>query len=74
MKFNEIIPKVAIAKWRTARVIISLMLPNQSQRSRWSSMANEVLSAVRKIAKCGMRNLRPSCDYHGSGGFGFVYC
>jgi len=28
-------------------------------------------SAVRKIAKCGMRNVRPSCDYHQSGGFGF---
>ena len=26
-------PKVAIARWRTARVIISLFLPNQSQRS-----------------------------------------
>jgi len=32
-----------------------------------------VLSAVHRIARCGVRNLRPSCDYHRSGGFGFVY-
>jgi len=25
---------------------------------------------VRRIAKCGMRNLQTSCDYHHSGGFG----
>ena len=26
-------PKIAIARWQTARVIISLLLPNQSQQS-----------------------------------------
>jgi len=50
--------KVAIAGWRTARVIISLTSPNQSQRSRSSATANDVSSEVRRIAKCGMRNLR----------------
>jgi len=29
-------------------------------------------SARRRIAKCGMRNLRPSCDYQHSGGCLFV--
>jgi len=29
-----------------------------------------VASAVHRIVKCGMRNLRPSCDYHDSGGSG----
>ena len=68
-----IILKVAIARWRTARVIISLILPNQSQRSRSSAIANDMSSAVCRIAKYGMQNLRPSCDYHCSSGFGFVY-
>ena len=36
-------------------------------------MANDVSSAVHRIAKCGMRNMRSSRDYHHSGGFGFVY-
>ena len=47
--------------------------PNQSQRSRSSATANDVSSAIRRIAKCGMRNLQPSCDYHQSSGFTFVY-
>jgi len=55
-----IIPKVAVARWRTARVIVSLIL-----RSSSSAIANDVSSAVHRIVKCGMRNLRPSCDYHG---------
>ena len=55
-----IIPKVAIARWRTARVIFSLILPDQSQRSRSSTIANGVSSAVRRIAKCGMQNTQPS--------------
>jgi len=63
-----IIPKVAIARWGTARVIISLIPPNQSQRSRSSAIASDVSSAVRRIAKCDMRNPRPSCDYHHSPG------
>ena len=29
-----------------------------------SAVANDVSSAVRRISKRGMRNLRPSCDYH----------
>ena len=36
-------------------------------------MANDVSSAVHRIAKCGMRNMRSSRDYHHSVGFGFVY-
>jgi len=59
-----IIPEVAIARWRSVRVIISLILPNQSQRNRSSATANDVSSAVRRIAKRGMRKLRPSRDYH----------
>ena len=55
-----IIPKVAVARWRTARVIFSLILPDQSQRSRSSTIANGVSSAVRRIAKCGMQNTQPS--------------
>jgi len=34
------------ARWRTARVIISLFLPNQSQLSRSSAVTNDVSSAV----------------------------
>jgi len=48
-------------------------LPNQSQQSRSSAMANDMSSAVRRTAKCGMQNLQPSCNYHHSGGFMFVY-
>ena len=48
-----IIPKVTIARWRTAQVIINLTLLNQSQRSRSSAAANDVSSAVCSIAKCG---------------------
>jgi len=44
-----IIPKVAVARWRSARVIISLIMSNASQRSRSSA------SAVHRIAKCDMR-------------------
>jgi len=48
-------------------------LPNQSQRSRSSPIANDVSSAVRRIVKCGMRNARPCCNYHHSDCIGFVY-
>ena len=30
--------------------------------ANWNAL--DVSSAARRIAKCGMRNLRPSCDYH----------
>jgi len=65
-----IIPKVAVARWRIARVIIFLtviLTCVTSQRSR-SAITNDVSSAVRRIAKCGVGNLRPSCDYRHSGG------
>ena len=64
-----IIPKVTVARWRTAWVIISLILPNQSQPSGLFAIANDVSSAVHRIVKCNMRNLWPSCDYQHSGGF-----
>ena len=48
-------------------------LSDKSQQSRSSAIANDVSSAVRRIAKCGMWNSRPSCDCHHSGGFQFVY-
>jgi len=50
---SPIIPKVAITRRQTARVIISLILPNQSQQRRLSVTANDVSSAVHRIAKCG---------------------
>jgi len=59
-----IIPEVAIARWRSVRVTISLILPNQSQRTRSLAITNDMSSAARRIAKCGMRKLRPSRDYH----------
>ena len=59
-----IIPKVAAARWRSVRVIISLILPNQSQRNRSLAITDDVSSAARRIAKCVMRKLRPSRDYH----------
>ena len=49
-----IIAKVSVARWRTARVIISLFLSNQSQQSRSSAIANDVLSTVHIRANCGM--------------------
>jgi len=49
------------------QVIISLIIPNQSQRSRSSATANDVSSAVRRIVKCNTRKLRPSWDYQHSG-------
>jgi len=54
---KPIISKIAIARWRTAPVIIStfLPLPNQSQRGRSSAIANAVSSAVRRIAKLLLR-------------------
>ena len=48
-----IIPKVAVARWRSSPVAINL---------------NSHSKAVRRIAKCGMQNVRPSCDYHHIGG------
>jgi len=61
---------VVIAKWQTARVIISL--PNQSQRSSFAvigyaeaglqtyDITNNMSSAVTEYQNFGMQNLRPS--------------
>jgi len=51
------IPKIINARRQTFRVIINLTLPDQSQRSRLLVTANDALSAVCRIAKCGMQNL-----------------
>jgi len=68
-----IIPKVAVARWWTAQVFISLILSNWSLRRRSSAIANYVSYAVCRIAKCSMRDQRPSCNYHHGCGFGFLY-
>ena len=44
---------------RKASPPIIPILPNQLQRSRSPATANDVSSAVRRIAKRGMQNLRP---------------
>jgi len=59
-QWNSSLPtihKIVNARWQTFRVIINLTLPDQSQRSKLLVTANDALSAVCRIAKCGMQNL-----------------
>ena len=46
------LPKGYIARWRTARVIISLILPNQSQRSNFAVIGYAVAGRRRSPVTC----------------------
>ena len=54
----------------TCHTTVCVTLPNQSQQSRSSATANDMLYAEQLNPVC--ENLRPPCNYHCSGVFGFA--